>query len=176
MKLYEVDEAIRNLIEDMVDPETGELPEEADAAIERLQLDKDQVILHLAALAKEADLEADAIKGEADRMMKRSRAAENRSNRLRLFINEHLAEGRKLKDTRVSLYWGTSRGGVEILPEAPPVEEWPAIYTRVKVEPDREALRSVLEPQPGQTIDHDVAETVRLFARIAPGKRYLVIR
>ena len=175
MKLYDIDEAIRTLIEDAVDLETGELPEEINAALDRLEQDKDQVILHLAALAKENDLEAEAIKGEADRLARRAKAAERRSERLRAYIVENLPVGRKLKDARVSLWWGTSKGGVEILPDAPPVEEWPAIFVRVEVSPDRESLRLILDAKPDD-VDPIAQENARLFARVAPGKKYLVIR
>ena len=93
MKLYEIDQAI----DDLVDPETGEILD--FDAFEKLQMDRDQKIENMVLKLKNLTAEAKMVKEEEDRLSKRRKALENDSARLKDYLSRIL-DGEKFKTAR----------------------------------------------------------------------------
>ncbi len=65
MKLYEVNQAIEELIENSVDPETGEILMDADelmARLDSLQMERQRILGYLAKLVLNTRSEVNALK------------------------------------------------------------------------------------------------------------------
>ena len=124
MTIYEIDKQIEELLENSVDPETGELLI-ADEELDRLQMAREEKIENIALLIKNRTAEAKAIKEEADKLEARAKAAENAVNRLKEYL-KYALKGEKFKTTRVSIYY-TSRESVFFNDETAFIE-WAKIH------------------------------------------------
>ena len=74
MKLYEVNQAIEEIFEQMVDPETGEILSDSEslmAQLESLQMERQRILEYLAKLVLNTRAEAAALKEEEARLKKR---------------------------------------------------------------------------------------------------------
>ncbi len=74
MKLYEVNQAIEEIFEQMVDPETGEILSDAESLMEQLdslQMERQRILEYLAKLILNTRAEAAALKEEEARLKKR---------------------------------------------------------------------------------------------------------
>ena len=103
MKLYEVDMAIQEVLmklEDVIDPDTGEILSSPDAAdevlseLEALQMEKARILEYLAKVTLNTRAEAAAIKAEEDRLKKRRQSLEHKEERLMVIIDRE-CEGEK---------------------------------------------------------------------------------
>ncbi len=103
MKLYEVDMAIQEVLmklEDVIDPDTGEILSSPDAAdevlseLEALQMEKTRILEYLAKVTLNTRAEAAAIKAEEDRLKKRRQSLEHKEERLMGIIDRE-CEGEK---------------------------------------------------------------------------------
>ena len=121
MKLYEIAQALRFALDDIVvDEETGEILN-ADAlhAVEAQAAEK---IEATALYLRELDAEAKAAKEEADRMLARVKSMQKRSDYLKSMLLEALRATGKVKTARVTVSIRTTKA-VEInqeqaIPEA----------------------------------------------------------
>ena len=95
--LYEIDQAIL----DCVDLETGEIidPEKLTA----LQMEREQKLEGVALWVKDLNAEAVAVKEEADKLLTRKRALDNKITSLKTWLLMAL-EGQKLKTPRCNVY------------------------------------------------------------------------
>lgn len=95
--LYEIDQAIL----DCVDLETGEIidPEKLTA----LQMEREQKLEGVALWVKDLNAEAVAVKEEADKLLTRKRALDNKISSLKMWLLMAL-EGQKLKTPRCNVY------------------------------------------------------------------------
>ena len=85
MKLYEINEALQSLMDQMVDPETGEISteeEELQAQIDSLEMEKRALLEYLAKMVLNGRAEAIAIKEEESRLKKRRKGLENNEEKL----------------------------------------------------------------------------------------------
>ncbi len=74
MKLYEVNAAIEEIFEQMVDPETGEILSDSEslmAQLDSLQMERQRILEYLAMLVLNTRAEAAALKEEEARLKKR---------------------------------------------------------------------------------------------------------
>lgn len=74
MKLYEVNAAIEEIFEQMVDPETGEILSDSEslmAQLDSLQMERQRILEYLAKLVLNIRAEAAALKEEEARLKKR---------------------------------------------------------------------------------------------------------
>lgn len=101
MKLYEIDNAIQELI----DPDTGEIAD-YDTFIQ-LQMDRDQKIENTALYIKNLESEAKAIKDEEAKLSERRKAMEGKAKRLREYIGYALG-GQKFETPRCSISYRKS--------------------------------------------------------------------
>lgn len=143
MTLYEIDKAIQDAYEAGIDPETGEVVDDAAfAAIDQLQMEREQKCENIACWIKDLKAEAAAIKAEADSLTKRAKAAENRAESLKRYLGYALA-GEKFKTPKCSITYRKSTS-VEVDPDA--LGYLDEKYLRFKdPEPDKKAIATALQ-------------------------------
>ena len=100
MKLYEIDNEIQKILDNMeIDEETGEAVLDVDA-LEALQLEREKKLEGVALAVKNLSAEAEAIKAEEDRLGNRRKAIVNRRDRMKEWLAQAL-DGGKLETARV---------------------------------------------------------------------------
>lgn len=108
MTLYEIDKAIFEAFEKAVDPETGEvIDEDMMAALDELQMAREQKCENIACWIKDLKGDADKIKAEAKNLTARAKAAENKAEHLTDYLRYAL-QGEKLKTPRCSVSYRKS--------------------------------------------------------------------
>ena len=105
MRLYEIDAAIENLLE-QEDPETGELLCDYEQ-LEALMMARETKLENVALYVKNKTAEAEAIKQEKLALEKRQQQANRKIERARAFLEQYLG-GQKLTTPRVSVSWRNS--------------------------------------------------------------------
>ena len=84
MKIYEIPGALRELLDRLdADPDTGEVDGEALAAYAEYTTAAAEKLEGTACYCRELKAEAEAIKAEEERLAKRRKALENKSERLK---------------------------------------------------------------------------------------------
>ena len=166
MRLYDIDERIRecvNALSEVVDEETGEITDDmmAELLMEKLQqldIDRKEKIEGVCLMKIEADREAEAIGEEIKRLQKKKKSAENRSESSKRYVTNAL-QGDKLKTDRVSVYYMQNKK-VDVYNE----RELPDDYVRIKLEPDKDAIKKAInkgEVVPGATLIDSVSTVIR---------------
>lgn len=107
MNIYEIDRQIAELIENGVDPETGELTLD-QAALDALQLERDKKIESLACYIKNLSYDVKALKAEETALAERRKTAEKKAERLKKYLSEVLA-GEKFSTPRVVIRWSKTK-------------------------------------------------------------------
>lgn len=129
MKLYEIADAIEQILAAGVDTETGEITEEAIEALEGLELALEEKVLNTARYAKGEIAEAEGIESEADKLIARAKIHRNRAARLERYITLHMPEGEKYGTSNTVVESKLSPGSVEIVDE----KQVPADFVEEKV-------------------------------------------
>lgn len=138
MKLYELNALIEGFEFD-IDEETGEILNYDD--LENLELERNVKIENIALWIKNLKAEAEALKSEKMAFAKRQQIAENKAESLKNFL-EFALQGEKFKTDKVELTYRKSET-VEI--DLDEVDSLPEEYKRVKVEPDKTALKKAIK-------------------------------
>lgn len=143
MTLYEINNAIIQVLEGAVDPETGEvIDEDLFASLEQLQMEREAKCENVACWIKDLQGDAEKIKAEAKNLAARAKATENKAERLKAYL-EWALDGQKLKTPRCSISYRTSKA-VEIDPEA--LAFMPERFLRFKdPEPDKKAIGDAIK-------------------------------
>lgn len=116
MTLYEIDNRLRDLMENAIDPETGEFiadPEEWAS----LQMAKDEKLENTALYVKNLRSEADAIKTEEDTLGKRRKRLERKIEWLESNLKESL-QGQPFETARCSIGFRRNPESVNYTSEA----------------------------------------------------------
>jgi hypothetical protein len=114
-KLYEIDNMLReayDAVEEYVDQETGEIPDDWANFLDDVQMERDYKALSVAAMYRELCAEEKAIADEAKRLTARAKTAKNKAEGLKNYLSCFVKPGEKLKDARVSIGWRKSRAVV----------------------------------------------------------------
>lgn len=148
MTLYEIDQQIQNVLENCIDPETGEIyDEELMVQYDSLRLQKEEKAENVACFIKNLEAEAAAIKEEAKKLTARAKTAENKAAHLKSYL-QFCLNGEKLSMPRAAVSYRHSKA-VDVEPDA-----WqflPEQYLRRKdPEPDKKAIGEALKV--GQTL------------------------
>lgn len=106
MKIYEIDQAIEDLIAESIDEETGELLIDEEK-LNALQMEKDKKIENLALFIKNASAESAAIKNEEAALASRRKALDNSIDRAKQYL-EFVLKGDKFKTARVVVSYRNS--------------------------------------------------------------------
>ena len=122
MKLYEINESILALFDQITDPETGEIASNEDELLEQiegLQMERRSVLEYLAKLVLNNRAEAEALKTEEERLKKRREPLTHKEERLMKILRRECPETTKLGVATLS-YRKTTR--VDVTDEAAAVE------------------------------------------------------
>ena len=95
--LYDIDQEIL----DCVDLETGEILD--SEKLDALQMEREQKLEGVALWVKDLNAEAEAVKTEADKLIARKRALDNKITALKMWLLMAL-DGQKLKTPRCNVY------------------------------------------------------------------------
>lgn len=106
MTIWEIDEQIRTLLEGGVNEETGELVIDT-AAIDALQMEREQKLENVALFIKDAKAGEDAIGNEIDALKARQDALKKRRERAQDFLADRLA-GEKFSTPKVAVSYRKS--------------------------------------------------------------------
>lgn len=143
MTLYEINQALRNALE-TIDPETGEIM----ADLDELNIQRAEKIEGIALTIKEDLALAEAIKAEADSLLKRATAIKNRAEWKKRYLGNALTSenGReKYASARVAIGWRKSQK-VQIEDEIAFCEAHPNYsITKVEQKPDRKLIAKDLK-------------------------------
>ena len=118
--LYEMNEAIERLLENIVDEETGEVNEEALAELEQLEADKDEKIKNCGLYIKNRMAFADALTAEIKALTARRQTVLNKIERTITYVGNAL-EGQPKEFPEVRFGWRRSQAvdvvNEEIIPD-----------------------------------------------------------
>ena len=109
--------------------------------LEKLEGEKEQKCLNIAAWYKNLIGEAKAIEAEKKTLYAREKANKNKAERLKNYIEEHIKPGTKLSDSRIQIGWRKSE---QVFIEAEP-DTLPPQYQRVSIEPDKTKIKEELK-------------------------------
>lgn len=141
MKLYEINEAIL----DLVDPETGEILDYE--AFEELKMAREEKVEGMALWVKNLDAEAAAIKTEEKALAERRKSLEKKSVSLKAYLSEILS-GNKFSTPRVACTFRKTKA-VEILDEESFIqtmqESMRYEFLRFKTEIDRTEITNAIK-------------------------------
>ena len=143
MTLYEIDKAIVIATEMAVDPETGEINDEAMLqTLEQLKIDREHKIENIGCYVKNLEADAKAIKEESRNLAARAKAAENKAEHLRQYMQFCLGE-EKFQTPRLPVSFRHTKK-VEV--DADMLDAIPDQYLRFKEpEPDKKLIGEALK-------------------------------
>ena len=160
MRLYEIDEAITKALEDAIDPETGEVIDEALLAeFEQLQMERSAKLENIVCYIKDLTADAKAIGDELKALTARKRAAENRAASLKAYLTWAL-NGEKFSSARGSVSYRRSQSV-----EVKDVYALPEEFVRYKEpEPDKTAIKDAIKAGkdvPGAELVENVSTIIK---------------
>lgn len=120
MTLYEIDQAIADIMENAVDEETGEIDESIYEALDNLQMERDRKIENIGLAYKSWSAFADDIKAEKQALEKRQKQAEKRVESLKRYM-QYALNGEKFKTPKVAVSYRKTQSvqinALELIPE-----------------------------------------------------------
>ncbi len=134
--LYEMDRMIRELVEEHVNEDTGEISDDIAKALESMEMEREVLIEGIALQIREMKAEAAAVKIEYQKMHDRSKSIENRADSLKERLATFVGVGNKIKTARVSIHWTTS-SSLRIEKES----ELPLWALRTTTSPDKRLIK-----------------------------------
>ncbi len=117
----------------------GEIPDNLDAQLAALQLQRNEKLLSIGRWIKNLEGEAEAVAAEKERLAARQSALENKAARLRAWVAQNLFVGEKLSDANVAYSWRKSTS-VEITD----INQIPAAYLHVEETASKADIKKVL--------------------------------
>ena len=142
MTIYEIEAAIL----DTVDQETGEIID-LDR-LNALEMERDKKISNVACWIKDLKAEAEAIKTEKQALEKRQKAAENKAERLKEWL-QGILQGEKFKDSRCSISYRKSERVV--FSDSFNFDTLPDSMKKITIEPKKTEIKEFLKG--GATIE-----------------------
>ena len=106
MKLYEITQEIDRIIQDSIDPETGEIIGDL-SSLDELQIAREEKIENICLFYKNLISDAEAIRAEEKKLAERRRACENHAERLKKYLADNL-QGEAFKTPRAAVSWRRS--------------------------------------------------------------------
>lgn len=142
MTLYEIEAEIM----DCIDQETGEVID-LDR-LNALEMERDRKISNVACWIKDLKAEAEAIKAEKQALDKRQKAAENKAESLKTWL-QSILQGEKFKDSRCSISYRKSER-VDFA-DSFDFDSLPDYMKKVTIEPKKTEIKEFLKS--GGTIE-----------------------
>jgi len=148
MKLYEISPEIEQLHQrmiivanndDLTENERDQQLQDLNNSLNQMRQELEDKALDIACLIKEENAEADAINNEIKRLQDRKKSHTNSADFWKKYLQENIAKV-KYEDGRARISWRTSKSlHIE------PLAEIPEQYSRIKVEPDKTALKKAIQ-------------------------------
>lgn len=162
MTLYEIDRAIEDTLLMAMDPETGEVKDLAlFHEFEQLQMDREHKVENIGLYIKNLEADAAAIKAEAKNLTARAKAAENKAEHLRNYL-QFCLDGQKFSSPRLSVSF---RRGTKVEVDQNRLFEIPDDYLRYKdPEVDKKRVSEALkagEDIPGCALVENVSMIIK---------------
>ena len=142
MTLYDIEAEIM----DCIDEETGEIID--IDRLNALEMERDRKISNVACWIKDLKAEAEAIKAEKQALDKRQKAAENKAESLKTWL-QNILQGEKFKDSRCSISYRKSER-VDFADNFV-MDSLPDYMKKVTVEPKKTEIKDYLKT--GATIE-----------------------
>jgi seryl-tRNA synthetase len=160
MKLYEIDNAIRDVVNNgfAVDMETGEITFEAKD-LDNLIKERIDKLEGCAVIAKEFDSKALALRAEEKALAERRKALERKSEHLKAYMLAHLEAGEQIETRRASIKTRKSYA-VEVTGEVPKKY----IVEKVTYQPDKKAIAAAIKAG-GRVKGAELVERVNLVLK-----------
>lgn len=110
MNIYQIDAKIRELLDKMVDPDTGEVNDDTDAleALDALTMERNSKLENVACYYKNVSADAAAIKTEEAALKKRREALERKADWLKQYLSASL-NGQKFATARAAVSFRKSQ-------------------------------------------------------------------
>lgn len=140
MKLYDIDQRIRNLWDRIIEQD-GELTEEDIAELESLEIAKDEKIKGYGVIIRETLSEIAKVKAEQDRLAKIGKAMQSKvewlTNRLSNFMQDHQVN--EYKSLEVNISFRPSKS-LFIDENTKLAKKW----CKVELKPDKQAIKDFI--------------------------------
>ena len=146
MKLFDIHQSILKVLDGGVDPETGEINEEAAGLLSDLEMAKEEKVLNIAKVIKTLVAEQKAFEAEKKRVDSGIKSRKNRVQWLKGYLMD-FAPGLKVKDAQASVSYRSSES---VLVTCEP-GDLPEIYQKHKVDANKTALKLALKS--GESIE-----------------------
>ena len=155
LSLWQMTAKIEQLINEGVDPETGEISEEVLAELEAMEISREEKAINWGLYIKGEIVEGEAVQKQADALSMRAKGHKARAERLRERLERLLEQGECFKDPRVLVKWRKSSAVDVNLPMLR--AEWMRIPPIPAAVPDKAKIKAALkagEDVPGARIEH----------------------
>ena len=139
-KLFDIEEDIRQALDNLEVDEDGCINPESFAKLEELKEERERKLENVALYYKETLIEVDALEAEAKKLSERARIAKKQADGLKMYLLSSL-NGEALKTARVALSYRKSTSvsvNEEILPKK-------YFLKKVEVKPDKIAITEALK-------------------------------
>lgn len=154
MNVYQINDRFETILNEMFDPETGEVfqsQEEVDKALDEVGLELDTKIENIGCYIKNLEYEIDALKKEEDNLYKRRKAAENKIEGLKRYLNGFLVSVIPNDDDRRKWKFKTPRVVLgyrkSTTVEVPDLEKLDKNFIKIKTETsaDKTAIKEAIK-------------------------------
>lgn len=152
-KLWEIPQAIDDVAEYLVDPETGEMltEEEARELLDKLEIEKDNKVEYLAKLVKNYTAEANALREQKKVFDARIKSAERRADSIKNYLKFALqGEKWKAEDASISVSYRNTKDVVKVISLDGVPDEWYKPYDYCEKNLDKTKIKKALKE--GETI------------------------
>ncbi len=139
MRLYEINNTLRETYENYVNAETGEVDEHVASTLEQLEIAKEEKVEGCGIVYKEYLAEAAAIGEEIKVLKDRQLVAKHKADSLKRYLASNCA-GEKYKTPRVTIGW---RKSVSV--EIDPLAVFHDVYTKTVTSPDKKVIKDALK-------------------------------
>lgn len=157
LKLYEINEQLRHVLEhinEIAEQNEGEIHSSWGQLLDKLSLSKETKILDIARYIKSLRGQAEAIKGEIDRLETRHKSYKNHIERLINYLTWNMGPDEKYKDNNTTIGWRKS-SRVDIKDPS----KLPNIYLQTEVT----VLKSLIKKNLKEGINIDGAEIIQSY-------------
>lgn len=107
-QIYQVDNAVRDIIENDINLETGEIEYEISEQLEAMEIAREELTKNVILYYKETSAFQEAIKVEKKRLSDMDSQLTNRLAKLKTFIKNSVPEGEKIKTEQFQISWRKS--------------------------------------------------------------------
>ena len=145
MNLFELSKLYEDTLAMAIDQDTGEiLDDELVSRLDAIQEHRTEKLLNLSAWICDLDGEAEAIKGQIDRLKKRMQSVQNKADSLTKYLQSHLTEGEKLKDSRTEITWRKS-SAVEVNLDIKDFASLNPDLVKTTIEPKKSEIKKAIQ-------------------------------